>query len=118
MNYMVVDLEFNQGFSFEKKNKRVINLECPFEIIDIGAVKLDEDLNTIATFDELVKPVIYKRLHPFVEKLTGISRESLKAEKPFEEARSSRTCSVLKQNGFNVINVSGGTGRYRGRLER
>lgn len=33
-------------------------------------------------------------------------------------ARSSRTCSVLKENGFKVINVTGGTGRYRGRLER
>jgi rhodanese-related sulfurtransferase len=29
-------------------------------------------------------------------------------------ARSSRTCSILKQNGFNVINVAGGTGSYRG----
>lgn len=85
MNYMVVDFEFNHGFSFEKKNKKVINLECPFEIIDVGAVKLDEDLNTIAIFDELVKPTVYKRLHPFVEKLTGISRENLKAAKPFEE---------------------------------
>jgi len=33
-------------------------------------------------------------------------------------ARSSRTCSILKQSGFNVINVSGGTGRYKSRLER
>ncbi len=33
-------------------------------------------------------------------------------------ARSSRACSILKEEGFNVINVSGGTGRYRGRLER
>ncbi len=32
--------------------------------------------------------------------------------------RSSKTCSVLKGNGFNVINVSGGTGRYRGNLEK
>lgn len=33
-------------------------------------------------------------------------------------ARSSRTCGVLKENGFSIINVVGGTGRYRGRLER
>jgi rhodanese-related sulfurtransferase len=33
-------------------------------------------------------------------------------------ARSSRTCSILKENGFNIINIAGGTGRYRGRLER
>jgi rhodanese-related sulfurtransferase len=33
-------------------------------------------------------------------------------------SRSSRTCSVLKANGFNVIDVSGGTGRYRGNLDK
>lgn len=33
-------------------------------------------------------------------------------------SRSSRTCSLLKSNGYNVINVSGGTGRYSGNLKR
>jgi rhodanese-related sulfurtransferase len=33
-------------------------------------------------------------------------------------ARSSRTCGILIENGFSIINVAGGTGRYRGRLER
>ncbi|WP_139904478.1 rhodanese-like domain-containing protein [Clostridium thermarum] len=32
--------------------------------------------------------------------------------------RSSNVCSILKGKGFNVVNVSGGTGRYRGKLER
>jgi rhodanese-related sulfurtransferase len=32
-------------------------------------------------------------------------------------ARSSRTCAALRDMGFNVINVSGGTGGYRNRLE-
>jgi rhodanese-related sulfurtransferase len=32
--------------------------------------------------------------------------------------RSTMACEVLKNNGFNVINVSGGTGGYRGNLER
>lgn len=33
-------------------------------------------------------------------------------------SRSSSVCSILKNKGFNVINVSGGTGRYRGRLAK
>lgn len=33
-------------------------------------------------------------------------------------SRSSMTCGILKENGFNIINIAGGTGRYRGRLER
>lgn len=33
-------------------------------------------------------------------------------------SRSAMTCGILKDNGFNIVNVAGGTGRYRGRLER
>jgi len=33
-------------------------------------------------------------------------------------ARSSRTCGILKKKGFDIINVSGGTGRYRKTLEK
>lgn len=33
-------------------------------------------------------------------------------------SRSSMTCGILKENGFNIVNVAGGTGRYRGKLER
>jgi DNA polymerase III epsilon subunit-like protein len=83
MSYMVFDLEFNQGYNFEDENIKVTNSKCPFEIIDIGALKLDENFNTIATFDELVKPAVYTRLNPFIEKLTGISEDSLNAAKPF-----------------------------------
>lgn len=33
-------------------------------------------------------------------------------------SRSSMTCGLLQKRGFNVVNVSGGTGRYRGKLDR
>jgi rhodanese-related sulfurtransferase len=33
-------------------------------------------------------------------------------------SRSSMTSGILRGKGFNIINVSGGTGRYKGRLER
>lgn len=36
----------------------------------------------------------------------------------YSGSRSSMACRTLKDNGFNVVNVSGGTGRYRGNLER
>lgn len=32
--------------------------------------------------------------------------------------RSSRTCGILRDKGFNVINVSGGTGKYSGNLSK
>ena len=45
----------------------------PFEIIQIGALKLNENLETISTFDSLIKPTIYKYIHPFVANLTKIT---------------------------------------------
>jgi inhibitor of KinA sporulation pathway (predicted exonuclease) len=82
---MVFDLEFNQGYNFKKENISTINPKFPFEIIDIGAIKLDENLNTILTFDKLIKPSLYKKLHPFIKDMTGISRESLKSAELFNE---------------------------------
>ena len=85
MNYIIFDLEFNQYFSFSENNTNITKINCPFEIIQIGAIKLDENLNTISTFDLLVKPNIYKALHPFVQELTGIKIESLETSKNFKE---------------------------------
>lgn len=33
-------------------------------------------------------------------------------------SRSSMACGILKDCGFNIINVAGGTGRYKGKLDR
>ena len=81
MNYIVLDLEFNQSFPFKSGKKVEPNPECPFEIIQIGAVKLNESFEQVDTFDAMIKPQIYPRLHPFVEKITGIRAEML-ADKP------------------------------------
>lgn len=33
-------------------------------------------------------------------------------------SRSSMACGILKGSGFNIVNVAGGTGRYKGQLEK
>lgn len=80
MNYIVFDLEFNQAW-----DSREPNLKCPFEIIQIGALKTDSNFQVISSFDKFVKPEIYMELHPFVKKLSGIENEDLASEKPFKE---------------------------------
>ncbi|MGN0143911.1 MAG: exonuclease domain-containing protein [Clostridium sp.] len=50
-------------------------LEMPFEIIQIGALKLNENLEVISTFERLVKPSLYKEIHPFIEDLTQITTD-------------------------------------------
>lgn len=44
MNYILFDLEFNQYFNSLKIDTNITKPKCPFEIIQIGAIKLDENL--------------------------------------------------------------------------
>ena len=83
MNYIVFDLEFNQSFDFKTGSSAASNPECPFEIIQIGAVKLNSSLETVGYFNYYIKPVIYKRIHPYVEKITGIDQKTLDSGHPF-----------------------------------
>ena len=85
MNYIVFDLEFNQSFDFKTGSSAKSNPECPFEIIQIGAVKLNSSFETIGHFNRYIKPVIYKRIHPYVEKITAITQDDLKNGDPFAE---------------------------------
>ena len=85
MNYIVFDLEFNQGYNFTKEPKNVTNPKCPFEIIQIGALKLNSKFETIAVLDILIKPEIYTELNPFVRELTGLTIEDLDRGKSFKE---------------------------------
>lgn len=85
-HYIVLDLEFNQAFPFKNGKKSEPVPECPFEIIQIGAVKLNEAFEQLDTFDIMISPKIYPRIHPFVEKITGITKEQLENQPSFPEA--------------------------------
>lgn len=82
--YTVLDFEFNQAFDFADEPVKP-NHACRFEIIQIGAVKVDEDYNITREFNRLVKPRIYKRIHPYVEKITGWTDESFRNEEYFPQ---------------------------------
>lgn len=79
MNYVVVDFEWNQSMGGRKYFRNRI----PFEIIEIGAVLLDENLQEIDRFSQTVKPKVYKRLHRITRELTGITQEELDHSDPF-----------------------------------
>lgn len=81
MNYIVFDLEFNQAL-----NPKESNIKCPFEIIQVGALKLDDKFQVVSSFDRFVKPEVYTDLHPFVKQLSGIKDEDLTFANPFKEA--------------------------------
>lgn len=71
MNYIVFDLEFNMFFKFKEGDFANPNLKT--EIIQIGAIKLNENLETIAKFDLIIKPAIYTRINPYVKRKTNIN---------------------------------------------
>jgi len=100
--YIVFDLEFNQDFSDESDEtvKSANGNMYPFEIIQIGAVKLDYSLNVIETFNRYIRPDIYKKVSPFIEKLTGINTEMLTNQKTFSETYSEFTEFIEDTNSI------------------
>lgn len=84
MQYIVLDLEWNQALS-GKPYKRD-DLTLAGEIIQIGAVKLDEALCVVDSLRIRVAPKYYKKMHWSVKKLTGISTQSLSDGLSFPDA--------------------------------
>lgn len=82
MNYIVFDLEWNQC----PYGKSAVSNKIPFEIIEIGAVKLDDNKQKIDKFQVYVKPKVYKKMHFHAGKVTGLSIEDLDCGLPFKEA--------------------------------
>ena len=79
MNYIVVDFEWNQT-SYGKGSE---NRKIPFEIIEIGAVKLNEKRKEVDRFSRTIRPKVYKKLHYITKELTGITQEELNVSDPF-----------------------------------
>lgn len=70
MFYIIFDLEWNNAYDY--RLKKGIN-----EIIEIGAIKLDEKLNIVDTFKQLIKPELSKKLSSRFKNLTHISMEEI-----------------------------------------
>ncbi len=79
MNYIVLDLEWNQS-STKAEEK-----EIPFEVIEIGAVKLDEHQQMVSQFSELIRPQIYTQMHQITSRLIHLKMEELQKGHPFLE---------------------------------
>lgn len=77
MNYIVVDLEWNQAMSSKSSVFNKLPIKLRGEIIEIGAVKLNDDMTPGEEFTIDVKPVYFKRMHYKVKKLTGFDKERL-----------------------------------------
>ena len=86
MSYVVVDLEWNQAMSSKSSVFNRLPIHLRGEIIQIGAVRLNDDMTPGEEFQIDVKPVYFKRMHYKVKKLTGFDKERLSHGVPFPEA--------------------------------
>ena len=80
--FIVFDLEWNQCPYGRDRSRPGL----PFEIIDIGAVKLAQDLSILDTFHCFVRPQVYKSLHYRTREVIGIDRFELDGGLWFEDA--------------------------------
>ena len=81
MNYIILDLEWNQSNTgLEEEVERL-----PFEIIEMGAIKMDESLLMISEFNELVKPVVYREMHHITSKLIHMQMQELERGRAFAD---------------------------------
>lgn len=83
MNYIVFDLEWNQGIAGKRESSHE---EIPFEIIEIGAIKLDKRKNIIGQFQKIIKPSVYKKMPDIIEDMLHVDMKELRAGTPFPEA--------------------------------
>ncbi len=87
MNYIVMDMEWNQPWPGSPSSKKVLPVQIRGEIIQSGAVRVTEDQQVGDEFQILIKPKYYRHLNRRVSKLTGIKETQLREEGvPFPEA--------------------------------
>lgn len=79
MNYIILDLEWDSVFY--KPQKRFIN-----QILQIGAVKLNDSFDVVDTFEVTVKSEISKKVTGRFAKLTGITTDVMLSGVPFKDA--------------------------------
>ena len=82
MRYIILDLEMNRIADRYRMERQV----CKMEVIEIGAVVLNEAYQEIGSFKTLVKPRYNDVIEKKYEKLTGISTRMVKDAPDFERA--------------------------------
>lgn len=82
MDYIVFDLEWNQS----PDGKKGANSRLPFEIIEIGAVKLNDKKEITDTFQRLIKPAVYKWIHNSIHEVIHVNYKDLSGGVPFPQA--------------------------------
>ena len=101
MNYIVFDLEWNQS----PGGKKYSNSRLPFEIIEIGAVKMNEQREVVDVFQRLVKPQVYNWIHDSIHEVIHVDYKDLADGVLFPQAGISGL--VRRGKGILYVGQSG-----------
>ena len=86
MNLVVVDFEWNQAMRSDSPVFNHLPIHLRGEIIEIGAVRLNDDFTPGEEFTIDVRPVYFRQIHYQVKKITGFDKERLANGVSFPEA--------------------------------
>ncbi|MBQ2461845.1 MAG: exonuclease domain-containing protein [Clostridia bacterium] len=86
MQYIVLDLEWNQPINYQNRIYRLYGDRLVFEMIQIGAVRIDENLNILDSISIPIQPTCYTVIHPRIRSMTHLSTDTLSDAPYFEEA--------------------------------
>lgn len=120
MAFIIIDLEFNNLEGITKyypniyeDNPEFKNLELENEIIEIGAIKLDNHMKALKEFKTFIKPSAIPLLNPKISEITNIKTEDLKDGVSLEEGLNELSnliddgdiiCSWAKDDIIEIIN--------------
>ncbi len=77
MNHVILDLEWNQPVTNALYRSGRLGERLVFEVIQIGAVRLNADFEYTGSFCRYIAPTQFVKLHPRIRKITGITQEIL-----------------------------------------
>jgi len=87
MYYIALDLEWNQAYAEQALAvQKRLSRRLRGEVIQIGAVKLDKNMNPCGSYQVIVKPKYFKKIHKHVSTLTGITQDQMDLGIPLCEA--------------------------------
>ncbi|SEM89975.1 3'-5' exonuclease [Paenibacillus sp. OV219] len=98
MDYIILDIEFN-GRKFAS--------DLPMEVIEIGAVRLNEALEPVDEFTALIKPVYFSKLNEFIKKKTGIPQEGIDAADSFPSVMTDFLSWLGPHENFLILTWGG-----------
>ncbi len=81
MDYIVLDLEWNQSNTGLEEEA----LKLPFEVIEIGAIHLNDACRMVGEFSRLIKPQVYTEMNQITSRLIHLQMQELERGRPFTE---------------------------------